>query len=113
MATKTKVSDKSLSKSRSPPGTTPEARYNQLVALALDTAEDQLRNGTASSQVITQLLKYGTEQARLEREIMIEQKKLVRAKTESLESTKHIDKLYADAISAMRKYSGGSNDDSE
>ena len=30
----------------------PEARENQLIALAVDLAEQQLRDGTASSQVI-------------------------------------------------------------
>lgn len=35
------------------PALTPEARENQLISLASDLAEKQLREGTASSQVIT------------------------------------------------------------
>ena len=35
------------------PALTPEARENQMIALAVDLAEKQLLEGTASSQVIT------------------------------------------------------------
>ena len=45
---------------KSPPVMTPEARENQLISLAIDLAEQQLRNGTASSQVITHYLKLGS-----------------------------------------------------
>lgn len=92
---------------------TPEARENQLIYLATDLAEQQLRDGTASSQVITHYLKLGTMKERLEREILAENKKLLVAKTEALQSTKRIEELYANAISAMRRYSGhgGTEDD--
>lgn len=91
---------------------TPEARENQLIALATDLAERQLREGTASSQVITHYLKLGSTKERLEKDILVEQKKLIKAKTESFESTKHADELYKNALDAMRKYNG-SNGDSE
>ena len=42
------------------PALTPEARENQLIALAVNLAEKQLREGTASSQVITHYLKKST-----------------------------------------------------
>ena len=42
---------------RGRPALTPEARENQLISLAIDLAEQQLRDGTASSQVITHYLK--------------------------------------------------------
>lgn len=42
------------------PATTPEARENQLIALAVDLAEKQMREGTASAQVITHYLKLGS-----------------------------------------------------
>jgi len=89
-----------------PPALTPEARENQLIALATDLAERQLREGTASAQVITHYLKMGSMKERLEKEIMAEQKKLLEAKTEALQSSKHIEELYAGAIDAMKKYSG-------
>lgn len=85
---------------------TPEARENQLIYLATNLAEQQLRDGTASSQVITHYLKLGTMRERVEREILEKQKELITAKTENLQSTKRIEELYTEAIAAMRKYNG-------
>lgn len=84
----------------------PKDRENQLIALAVDLAEKQLMEGTASSQVITHYLKLATERERLEREILSEQAKLVAAKTEAIESSKQTEILYREALSAMRSYSG-------
>lgn len=88
------------------PALTPEARENQLISLATDLAEQQLRDGTASSQVITHYLKMGTQKERIEREILEKQKELISAKTEALQSAKRVEELYANAIAAMRRYSG-------
>ena len=97
------------------PALTPEARENQLIYLATDLAEQQLRDGTASSQVITHYLKLGSSKERIEKEILEKQKELISAKTESLQSSKRIEELYNNAIAAMRKYSGegGVDDESE
>ena len=88
------------------PALTPEARENQLISLAVDLAEKQLLDGTASSQVITHYLKLGSTKERIEKEILQEQKKLITAKTEAIQSAKKIESLYADAIAAMKRYSG-------
>lgn len=88
------------------PALDPEAREGQLTALAVDLAEKQLRDGTASSQVITHFLKLATTKAKLENERLIEENRLLKAKTEALQSAKNIEGLYADAIKAMRNYSG-------
>lgn len=93
------------------PALTPEARENQMISLAVDLAEQQLREGTASSQVITHYLKLGTTKEKIEKEILEKQKELISAKTENLRSAKRIEELYAEAISAMRKYSGHGDDD--
>lgn len=95
------------------PALTPEARENQMISLAVDLAERQLQEGTASSQVITHYLKLGSMKERLEREKLEEENKLLRAKTEALQSQKRIEELYASAISAMRKYSGQGDPDEE
>lgn len=89
-----------------PPATTPEARENQLVSLAVDLAEKQLMDGTASSQVITHYLKIGTTRENIEKDILKEKKKLMVAQTEQLESQKRVEELYAKALSAMKSYSG-------
>ena len=88
------------------PAITPEARENQLISLAVDLAEQQLRDGTASSQVITHFLKMGSEREKLERERLREENKKLRAQTESIESEKRSEALYEKAISAMRRYQG-------
>lgn len=97
---------------KSRPATTPEARENQLISLAVDLAEKQLREGTASSQVITHYLKLGSSRADLEKEKLRKENALLEAKTESLESAKRIEELYAEALNAMKNYSsfGGIDD---
>lgn len=88
------------------PATTLEGRENQLIALAVDLAEEQLRNGTASSQVITHYLKLGSTTERLEQKMKAQRIELDAAKTEAIQSAKHIEELYTNAIAAMRDYSG-------
>ena len=68
--------------------------------------ERRKRDGTASSQIITHYLKMGSSKERIEREILEKQKDMITAKTEVLQSTKRIEELYTEAITAMRKYSG-------
>lgn len=95
------------------PAMTPEAREQQMIALAVDCAEKQLMEGTASSQVITHYLKLATAKERIEREILEKQKDLITAKTEALQSAKRVEELYSEAIKAMRKYTGNGDSDEE
>lgn len=88
------------------PALTPEARENQMISLAVDLAEKQLVEGTASSQVITHYLKLGSGKEQLEKEILEKQKDLIVAKTENMKSYAKIEDLYSNAINAMKKYSG-------
>jgi hypothetical protein len=62
--------------------------------------------GTASSQVITHYLKLGSTRERKEIEILDKQKELMDAKTKVLQSSQSMEKLYANALDAMRNYSG-------
>jgi len=93
------------------PALSPEARENQLIALSIDLAEQQLLDGTASSQVITHFLKLGTMKERLEREKLEEENKLLKAKTEALQSAKRVEELYQAALDAMRSYGGNYEED--
>ena len=88
------------------PALTPESREDQLVALAINLAEKQLLEGTASAQVISHFLKIGSTKERIEKEILEEQKDLIKAKTEALKSEKRVEELYEEALNAMRRYSG-------
>lgn len=111
---KRKASDvKTDTKKKIRPALSPEARENQMISLAIDLAEKQLIEGTASSQVITHFLKLASTKERIEKEILEKQKELIVAKTESLQSSKRIEELYSEALDAMRIYSGQGGDDIE
>lgn len=95
------------------PALTPEARENQLISLAVDLAEKQLREGTASSQVITHYLKLGSTKERIEKEILEKQKDLIDAKTQNLKSMERQEQMYAEALKAFRGYSGHGDEEDE
>ena len=95
------------------PALTPEARENQLIALAVDLVEQRLLDGSASSQETTHFLKLGSMKNQLEMEKLREENKLLKAKTESIQSAKRVEELYAEAINAMRRYSGNRSSSDE
>lgn len=90
---------------------TADARETQLIAMAVDLAEKQIREGTASAQVITHYLKLGSSKERIEKEILEKQRDLITAKTEALNSQKEMKELYVEAIEAMKRYSGNRDDE--
>lgn len=103
-----------LSGKKSRPALFPETREKQLIALAMDLAEEHLRNGTASSQLITEFVKRGSTKSQKEIEKLEEENKLLREKTESLKAAGDTAKMYKDAIAAFGIYSGhGREDDDE
>jgi hypothetical protein len=77
-----------------------------MVALAVDLAERQLRDGTATSQVISHYLKLGSSRERLEQERLARENELMQAKIESLASAARVEELYTTALNAMRSYAG-------
>lgn len=83
-----------------------------MISLAVDLAERQLIEGTASSQVITHFLKLATLKERREREKLEEEVKLLRAKTEALQSTQRMEEQYVEVLAALKKY-GGNNDEED
>jgi hypothetical protein len=82
-----------------------------MISLAIDLVEKRLIEGTASSQETTHFLKLATTKARLEREILEKQRDLIVAKTKDLESHQEMKELYAQALNAMRNYSGNGDED--
>jgi len=98
---------------KSPPAKTPEARENQIAALAYDAAEKQIRNGTASSQVLTHFLKMSSTKEKLERKLLEKNVELITAKTDALKSGKYVEELYKNALDAMRTYSGAKRGDED
>ncbi len=98
-------------KKKRPPARTVEARENQMIDYAVSLAEKQLLEGTASSQVITHYLKLGSTKERLEKEKLIKENELLKAKTEALQSSKRIEELYEKAMKAMLSYRGQEDED--
>lgn len=93
------------------PASDPEARENQMIAYAIDLAEEQLRNGTARSQIITHYLRLATERERLERENLRSELELKRAKKMQIEAQAKNEELYLNAIKAMQEYAMPRYDD--
>lgn len=96
--TKPKVSSK--------PAVTPEEREQQMVGLAMDLAEKQLREGTASPSVIAHFLKIGSMREQLEEKYLDKKVEHLGAQIDAIHSSAHAEELYQNALDAMRKYSG-------
>ena len=88
------------------PATTPESRENQVISAAIDLAERQIQDGTASAQIITHYLKLGSTRELLEKERLRKENLLLEAKIANMETAKNIERLYEEAIRAMRGYAG-------
>lgn len=88
------------------PALDPEEREKQMIALAVNRVEERMRNGEASSAEYVHYLKLASRKEELEREKLELEKELLVAKTEALQSTKRIEELYTQAISAMQVYQG-------
>jgi len=88
------------------PAETPEAREQQLINLAMNAAEEKLRNGTASNSIIVHFLKLGTAKAELEKAKLQADVELAEAKTEGIKQQAKVEELYAKAIGAMKSYQG-------
>ena len=92
--------------SKKPPARTLDAREKEVVSLAVDLAEQQLRDGTASPSVITHYLKLGTTSYQLELEKLKHENELLQAKTDNIKSLGRMEELYEQAIESLRKYQG-------
>lgn len=92
------------------PAITPEGRESQMISLAMDLVEQRLRDGTASSQETTHFLKLGSIRNQLEIEKLKQETELLKVKQSSLESSARMEKLYSEAMEAMKAYSGQDND---
>lgn len=85
---------------------TPEAQENLAISLAMDVALERLRNGTASSQLVTELVKRGSRKARLELELLEKQTELAAVKADAIKANAHMEELYEKAMKAMKRYHG-------
>lgn len=88
-----------------------DGRESQIVSDAYDLAERQIRDGTASAQVVSHFLKLGSTRERLEQQRLTRENELLSAKVEQLQSQKRVEELYENAINAMGVYSGREDSD--
>lgn len=101
-----RVDNAETSKPRRTRAISPEARENQLVALAYDEAERQIKSGEASSQIISHFLKIGSTREKLEKQLIAENVEVQKAKREAMAAAQRIEQVYSEALDAMRQYNG-------
>lgn len=92
---------------------TPEQRENQLINLAVDLAERQLREGSATSQVIVHFLRLATMKEKLENDKLRADLKLAEAKVKQIETAESKNILYEKVIDALKSYGAFSRDEEE
>lgn len=85
---------------------TPEGREQQNIALAVDLAEKQLRDGTAGQSVIVHYLKLATEERKLEQLKIQQEIETMKAKADQARSQAHLEEVYEKALAALREYQG-------
>lgn len=88
-----------------------EQRENQIISLAMDEAERRIRDGTASSQLLSIFIKAGSIKEKKELELLEYQKELAKAKTENLQAAQNMNELLVAAMKAFTVYSGETDDD--
>lgn len=106
VARKVRKDEDGENKPRRPPVRTPEARERMMVALAYDEAEKRIREGSATSQELTFFLKLGTQREKAEMKRLAVQTELEEAKKEQIARASDLDQIVADALEAMRSYTG-------
>lgn len=95
------------------PALTPEARENAIISAAYDLAEQQIKDGTVSAQVLSHFLKLGSEKERLERELLAGRTRLANAKVDSIDREKDQAEAYERAMNAMKIYNGEPVEDTD
>lgn len=104
---------KTSTKRRQPPALSPEAAERRCIASAYILAQKQLDEGTASPSVIAHFLKMGTARAQLEQEKLRKETELLQTKKIAIEETKNMEQLFAEAMSAMKRYQGHPEDEED
>lgn len=93
---------------RRSPAKTPEERESMLISMAMDRAEQQIADGSASSQLLTHFAKLGSSRERLEQERLRNENEVLRKKVETMEAAVDVKNLMEDALNAFKGYSGQS-----
>lgn len=89
---------------------TAESRENDLILLAVDQAEKMLKEGKAPTSVLLHYLQLGATDYPLRKERLIRQNEMFKAKTDAIERTEHFEEIAQQALEAMQRYSGQTED---
>lgn len=84
-----------------------------MISLAFDAAEKQIREGTASSQLLTHFVKLGSMREDVEKQRLEAEVKLLHKKIETMESSVRVEALMDEALKAFRGYSGNPDPEDE
>lgn len=89
-----------------PPSRTEQEEEKRAIGLAMDLAIEQMRKGTASSQIITHFLKLGSIKEQAELEKTLNEIELLKAKKKAIEYAEEQEKKYEEVVRAINTYSG-------
>ena len=93
-------------KIRRPPAKTPKAREHQMINLALDQAELQLREGTAATPVVVHYLKLATKEQELREKQLDADIRLREKRIDEIDASAELIEMMDKAIKSMREYQG-------
>ncbi len=100
-----------MAEQRTPkPAMNPVAREKQMISLAHDLAEKQLRDGSAPPSVVQHFLKLGSTREAKEQEILEHKAVLVHAQADQIDREKKSEQLAQQVIDSMRSYSPTQDD---
>lgn len=94
-----------MAKQQLTPPLNDEAIENKMIDLALRQAESQLKNGTASSQIVTHFLRLATTRAKIELEQLELQNKLLEEKIASERAGQELQEQIGQVIDVLKQYS--------
>lgn len=89
---------------------TDEAIEAELISLAVLEARRQIKEGTASSQVLTHYLALGAKKEEVLNERRVLENDLLKAKIEETKQMARIEQMVTDALEAFKRYSGYDDD---
>lgn len=95
------------------PSLSPAGREQYMVSIAEKLAEEQILDGTASSQVLSHYLKLGTKREELERAHIEYKNELLKAKADVIQQNNETQSLYKEAMQMFKRYQGGGDSEDE
>ena len=84
----------------------PENRLQQLSGLALDKIEERMLSGKATGAELIFMAKFADPERFFKQDKMATETELLSSKRQAIEAERNTEKMYADAIAAMKHYQG-------